>query len=73
MNDAKTKGVYVHASDNSNPVHYFSPKWTCNDSGNIYFTSGDAFLIHLTTNAIAGAWCNEPPTLQYNFICEGLI
>ena len=75
MNDIETEGVYVHGSNNAE-VQHFSPKWTCSGAdGNIYFnpkSEADVFLLGISSSRseMTGAWCNEPPTLKYYFICE---
>ena len=72
--DRDTESVYVHALDGSD-LTWIPHLWRCSTSENIVGTIGDYVVLGLygEADAMTGAWCAEPETNKYFFICEGLI
>merc|ERR1711915_677496 len=73
--DRETESVYVHAKDNSD-LTWVPHRWRCSSSTNdIYSYVYDYVIIGLYGKAqsATGAWCAEPETNVYYYICEGLI
>ena len=73
--DRDTESVYVHALDGSD-LTWIPHLWRCSSATeNIYSNSNDYVLLGLfgETSLGTGAWCAEPETNKYYFICEGLI
>ena len=71
----ETRGVWAHAYDDSE-VTWFSPKFTCECSGDgdMCLAGGNAIRLDITSNShYTGAWCDRPNTDKLHFICEGMI
>ena len=76
-NDQASKGVWVHASTNTD-LTWINPKWTCGWSAGTYvdsgFLGGDAMMMRFSDDKrFNGAWCDQPSTTSWNSICKAPI
>ena len=73
----ETPGVFVNSREGSDALTWFYSKWTCGaaDDGhghyNTVYGGGDALLLYLGGNPLAGAWCDWYTDRKFYFICEG--
>ena len=77
-NDQASKGVWVHASTDTD-LTWINPKWRCgwgdsNFGPNFGSNGGDVMTLRFANNKkVNGAWCDTPSTGSRNFICKAPI
>ena len=72
-NDQASKGVWVHASTNTD-LTWINPMRTCRGDGLWVSSGGEVMIMRIGSEKnFNGAWCDTHSTDAYNSICKAPI